>query len=142
MNAVDRRAARRVVVVTIMLLIAAAHVIGLGRYLRGEWSALYSSYFSDIVIPFGYYFLLILPASQWQFLRTWETKSAAVFLLASTAETLQYFGIPLLGSTFDPLDYVMYAIGATAAAVVDTQVLARLFAFWRERPSGSGATLA
>jgi len=54
--------------------------------------------------------------------------------MASAAETLQYFGVAVLGSTFDPLDYVMYGIGAISAAVVDTQVFARAFGFWtRER---------
>ena len=117
MNAAQRFAARRGVVLGINLLIAAAHVIGIGRYLQGELSALYSSYFSDIVIPFGYYFLLFLPESRRRFLSRWETKAAIVFLLPSAAETLQYFGVPVLGSTFDPLDYVMYAIGAVSAAI-------------------------
>ncbi len=130
-NAAQGYAARRWVVLGIMFLIAAAHVIGIGRYLHGESSALYSSYFSDIVLPFGYYFLLFLPESQWRFLGRWETKASIVFLLPSAAETLQYFGVWLLGSTFDPLDYVMYAIGALSAAIVDTQVFARAFGFWR-----------
>ena len=131
MNAAQRFAARRGVVLGIMLLIAAAHVIGIGRHLQGELSALYSSYFSDTVIPFGYYFLLFLPESQWRFFSRWETKAAIVFLLPSAAETLQYFGVPVLGSTFDPLDYVMYAIGAISGAIVDTQVFGRTFSFWR-----------
>ncbi len=130
MNATPRSSGRRTVVVSIMLLIAAVHIIGIGRYLQGELSALYSSYFSDIVIPFGYYFLLCLTESQWPFFSRWETKSASVFLLASAAETLQYFGVSVLGSTFDPLDYIMYGIGAISAAVVDTQVFARAFGFW------------
>ncbi len=133
MNLAQRIAARRRIIIAIMLLIAAAHVIGIGRYLQGEWSALYSSYFSDIMIPFGYYFLLRLPESQWRFLSGWETKAAIVFLLASAAETLQYLGIPVLGSTFDPLDYAMYAIGAIFAAIVDTRIFARTFGFWAER---------
>ncbi len=133
MNADRRLAARRGVVISIMLIIAAAHVIGIGRYLQPDLSALYSSYFSDIVIPFGYYFLLVLPQSQWPFLSRWETKAAIVFLLASAAETLQYFGVPVLGSTFDPVDYAMYATGAISAAIVDTQVFARTFGFWAER---------
>ena len=133
MNATQRFAARRGVVVGIMLLIAAAHVVGIGRYLQGELSALYSSYFSDIVIPFGYYFLLFLPESQGRFFSRWETKAAIVFLLPSAVETLQYSGVPVLGATFDPLDYVMYAIGAISAAIVHTQVFARAFGFWAER---------
>ncbi len=131
MNAAQGFAARGGVVLGIMFLIAAAHVIGIGRYLPGELSGLYSSYFSDIALPFGYYFLLFLPESQWPCLGRWETKASIVFLMASTAETLQYLGIPLLGSTFDPLDYVMYGIGAISGAIVDIQVFSRIFGFWR-----------
>lgn len=57
-------------------------------------------------------------------------KAAIAFLLPSIAETCQYVGIPVLGSTFDLLDYLMYGIGAMSAVVVDTQVFPRIFAFW------------
>ncbi len=40
-------------------------------------------------------------------------------------------GIPLLGSTFDPLDYMVYGAGALTAVVVDTQLRAQMFAWWR-----------
>jgi hypothetical protein len=63
-------------------------------------------------------------------LRRWEAKSAIAFLIPSIAETCQYFGVPVLGSTFDPLDYLMYGIGAIAAAAVDTQVFSRMFDSW------------
>jgi hypothetical protein len=53
-----------------------------------------------------------------------------MILLPSIAETCQYFGIPVLGSTFDPWDYLMYVTGTTAAAIVDTQVFPRIFDFW------------
>ncbi len=121
---------RRAVIVCIMLLIAAAHVIGFGRYLQGEYYRLYCSYFSDIVMPFGFYFLFCQAELQGPVLRRWETKLALTFLLPAIAETCQFFGIPVLGSTFDPLDYLMYAIGASAAAVVETQVFSRVFHFW------------
>jgi len=63
-------------------------------------------------------------------LERWEAKLAMAFLLPSLAETLQYFGIPVLGSTFDPLDYLMYGIGSMSAAIVETQVFSQIFVFW------------
>lgn len=120
----------------IVLLIAAAHVVGIGRHLQPEWAALYSSYFSDLVLPFGFYFLLFLPDTRWPLLARWEVKAAAVFLMAAAAETLQYLGVDALGTVFDPLDYVMYAAGVTLAACVDTQLLRRTVAFWREGTLG------
>ncbi len=51
-------------------------------------------------------------------------------VVPSIAETCQYFGIPVLGSTFDVLDYLMYAAGALTAVVVDRELLARAFRWW------------
>jgi hypothetical protein len=121
---------RQWVVVSIMLLIAAAHVIELGRYLPVQLATLYSSYFSDFILPFGCYFLLYMAEPQLPFLRRWAVKLGIAFLLPAVAETLQFFGVYALGSTFDPLDYIMYAAGAGCAALVDTQVFPRLFDFW------------
>jgi hypothetical protein len=122
---------RRAIVLSIMLAIAALHVAGIGRHLQPHWGALYASYFSDLALPFGVYFLLLLPEPEWPLFDRWETRSFVVFGMAAVAETLQRFGVWALGSTFDPLDYVMYAVGVLVAAFVDTQVMARAFAFWR-----------
>jgi hypothetical protein len=113
-----------------MILIAAVHIFRMGSYLQGELFNLYYSYFSDIALPFGCYFLLCTVEVPGPVLWHWEAKSAIVFLMPSIAETLQYFGVPVLGSTFDPLDYVMYAVGAISAALVDRQVFSRVFGFW------------
>jgi hypothetical protein len=129
---------RRAVVFSIMALIAAVHIFRLGSYLQGELHAFYYSYFSDVIIPFGFYFLLCLTEQHVPVLRHWEVKLAIAFLTPSIAETCQYFGIPVLGSTFDPLDYLMYGIGALSAAVVDVQVFSRVFDFWtKEQPESA-----
>lgn len=130
MNNVLNLPKRRAVIICIIMLIAAAHILRLGTYLPGEFHHFYSSYFSDFVIPFGCYFLLCATELQMPFFRHWEAKLAISFLMPSIAETCQYFGIPILGSTFDLLDYFMYGIGAMSAVIVDTQVFSRLFVFW------------
>ena len=121
---------RRAVIVCIMLLIAAVHILRVGSYLQGELYNFYYSYFSDVVLPFGGYFLLCATELQMPILRHWEAKLAIAFLMPSIAETCQYFGIPVLGSTFDLLDYFMFGIGAISAVIVDTQVFPRIFNFW------------
>jgi len=121
---------RRAIIVCIMILIAAVHILRVGSYLEGELYNFYYSYFSDFVLPFGCYFLLCATELQMPILRRWETKLAIAFLMPSIAETCQYFGIPVLGSTFDLLDYLMYGKGALSAVVVDTQVFSRIFDFW------------
>ncbi len=121
---------RRAIVFSIMILIALLHILGPGRYTQGALYNFYYSYFSDLTLPFGGYFLLCMAERDMPILRRWETKLASVFLMASIAETCQYFGIPVLGETFDLLDYFMYGIGAISAGIVDTQVFSRMFDFW------------
>lgn len=122
---------RKAVVLGMMFLIAAAHIIGPGRTAQGATYVLYYSYFSDLALPFGFYFLLCMSEEQFAVLRPWWVKLAAVFAMAAFAETCQYFGVPVLGETFDSLDYLMYALGAGAAALIETQVFPRIFPFWR-----------
>lgn len=126
----SRLSKRRVVIICIMVLIAAIHIFRAGSYLSGEMLNFYYGYFSDFIIPFGGYFLICAAEQQWPLLRHWNVKLAIAFLIPSTAETCQYFGIPVLGSTFDSLDYFMYALGVTLAAVFDMQIFPRVFDFW------------
>ena len=120
---------RLVVIYSIVALVATAHILRLGSYLQGALYNFYYSYFSDFILPFTFYFLLC-GLEQIPLLRRWEAKFAIAFLIPSIAETCQYFGVPVLGSTFDPLDYLMYGLGALSAAIVDTQVFSRIFGFW------------
>lgn len=129
MSNVSDHLRRLAVVYSIVALVAAVHIFRLGSYLQGELYNLYYSYFSDFILPFTCYFLLC-GLEQIPILRRWEVKLAIAFLIPSIAETCQYFGIPVLGATFDPLDYLMYALGALSAVVVDTQVFSRVFGFW------------
>ena len=91
---------------------------------------LYYSYFSDIIVPFGIYFLLCLNEMYTSFLRDWRVKAMLVFSFASATELLQAFGVPLLGETFDPFDFVMFGGGVLLAAFVDRCVLGRFFPHW------------
>ncbi|MFC2085156.1 hypothetical protein ACFLS9_08870 [Bacteroidota bacterium] len=118
------------VIVIIQLIIAAAHFFRIGRFFDGQLYILYYSYFSDLALPFGFYFLLCGNAQKVPFLRRWTNKAIIVFSAAATAEILQYFGIYALGITFDPVDILMYGIGVLFAAFVDTQIFPRIFKFW------------
>jgi hypothetical protein len=121
---------RSIVIVCIMIIIAADHIFRVGSYLQGNLYLLYYSYFSDLAIPFGGYFLLCAAESRMPIFRHWEVKLFAAFLIPSAAETFQYFEIPVFGSTFDLFDYLAYAIGTLSAAIVDRQVFSRIFNFW------------
>lgn len=130
MNNIISASKRRAVIICVMALIAALDIFRVGSYLHGELFNFYYAYFSDFILPFGGYFLLCAAELQIPILRHWEVKLAVAFLIPSMAETCQYFEIPVFGSTFDLLDYFMYAAGATLAAIFDTQAFSRLFIFW------------
>lgn len=117
-------------IVGILLLIALPHILRAGTWLRGSLFTLYYSYFSDLAIPFGVYFLLCLNDGRVRFLRDWRVKAALVFGAASSAEVMQAFGIPLLGQTFDPLDFVMFGGGVVLAVLVDRCLFVRIFPWW------------
>ena len=119
------------VVTTISVAIALVHMFRLGSHLNDPWFTLYYSYFSDILVPFGFYFLLALSEFSIRPLRSWWAKAIIVFLAATTTEILQAFGVPLLGLTFDPLDIVMFGAGVLLAVIVDTLIFRRIFSFWQ-----------
>lgn len=112
-----------------MILTAGIFVIG------ADWAGktvnqYFHSYFADIAIPFGYYLLLILIEDKYKFLEKWYIKAGIIFLLCSVSETLQYLGIYALAKVFDPLDYLMYALGVVLAAFFDRILFKKLFSFW------------
>jgi hypothetical protein len=121
---------KTLLVVGIMLVIALLHIIGVGNYLRASLYRLYYSYFSDIVLPFGMYFLLCLNEGRVRRLKEWYVKGLLVAGVASSMEVMQAFGIPMLGRTFDPYDFVMYVAGVLLAALVDRLILHPLLPWW------------
>ncbi len=115
-----------IVVIGIELFIALIFIVG------ADWAGenvhgFFHNYFADIALPFGFYFLLILNEDSFLFLRPWHNKALAVFLLVSTSEMLQYFGIYALATVFDPIDFVMYAGGVLLAALVDTKLISKYY---------------
>jgi hypothetical protein len=129
----ERLKKRRTVIVGIALMVAALHLFHPGIYVTGQAHGFYFSYFSDFTIPFALYFLLLQTEFQAPIMKLWQAKAAVAFLLPSISETLQYFGIWAAGIVFDPWDYAAYALGVVAAALLDRQVLNRVFVFWSEK---------
>ncbi|NLG27921.1 MAG: hypothetical protein GX557_08415 [Chloroflexi bacterium] len=127
---------RRLVVVAINLCIALLHLVDLRSHLPEPWRVLHASYFADLVMPFGAYFLLCMGQEGMPLLARWPVRLGLAFGLPALAETLQFLGVWALGVTFDPLDYAMYAAGAGSAALVDRQLLRRYAAFWRMPEDG------
>lgn len=94
-------------------------------------------YLLDILVPFAFYFLLCPHDAVFRFLRPWYVKGLPVFIIASSVEAAQWYGIPLFGRTFDPPDIVMYGMGVILAASIDTGVLPRILGFWAPKANES-----
>ena len=113
-----------------MLVLAAIHGFRIGNYLTGNAYKYYYSFASDIMLPFGAYFLLSMNEIQLRFLRKWHKKVFIVFSVMTFSEIMQFFGIYFFGVTFDWLDIIMYGLGALLAAFVDKQIFEKFVPFW------------
>jgi len=71
-------------VVGILAVIALIHLFRVGTYFRGSLFTLYYSYFSDIILPFGMYFLLCLKDDRVALLGDWRVKAMLVCGIASS----------------------------------------------------------
>jgi len=118
------------IVILIQVLIALIHIFRLGQLFNGRAYDLYYGYFSDLILPFGAYFLLSMNDATNPFLRKWYVKAGIVFSLASFAEICQFLGNEAWGVTFDPFDIGMYGAGVLIAAFVDVKLFAKLFGCW------------
>ena len=105
-----------------LLIIAGLFIIG-AEWANEKIHRLFHSYFADIAIPFGYYLLLVLLEDKYKPIRNWYLKAVVIFVLCSLSETLQYFGFFALARVFDPVDYIMYALGIILAAFVNKIIL-------------------
>lgn len=114
---------RRAVAGGVVLAVALVHLFRLGTYLPRSLHGLYYGYASDILVPLGAYYILCLSEANLAFVRDWRAKAALVFGVASVAEICQGLGVPVLGSTFDPWDFVMFALGVVLAVLLDRTAL-------------------
>ena len=126
-----RRRLRSVVAVTIAVPVGLLHFVT-GSHYQGPYPVFVNGYMIDILLPFAAYFLLV--PRKLAPLRSWLTKGLLVFGVGASVEIAQFFGIPILGRTFDPLDFVMYGLGVALAVACDVVVFPRVFPSWRQAP--------
>jgi hypothetical protein len=124
------------IIILIQVAIAMIHIFRLGQIFQGQAYNLYYSYFSDFILPFGAYFLLSLNDVTISVFRKWYIKAGLIFALTTFAEICQFFGIEVLGVTFDPIDILMYGIGVSIAALIDVKVFAKYLGFWTNPMNG------
>ena len=125
----DKQNKRVRLVIFIELVIASIFIIGADWANRSSY-IFFQSYYADIFLPFGFYFLLSIKGDDSKYFSAWWKKALAIFTLTATSETMQYFGIFALARVFDPLDYVMYGLGVMLAVLVDRVIFTKTFSFW------------
>jgi hypothetical protein len=125
---------KKVVIVSVVIPIALLHFITGSNY-RGPYPGFVNGYLLDILLPLAFYFLLCLSGVSLS--RSWAVKSILVFGVGAVVEIAQFFGVPIFGRTFDPVDFVMYGLGVIFAAILDTAVFPRIFRFWAPEPNES-----
>jgi hypothetical protein len=126
---------RKVIVVFIAVAVGLLHFVT-GPGYRGPFPVIINGYMIDVLLPFA--MVLVLGIADQSVLRSAIARGGLVFAIGAITETLQYFGVPIFGRTFDPLDYLMFGIGIALAAVFERVVLSRIPAGVRPRP-GNGA---
>ena len=114
---------RKVIVVAIALFVALLHLVT-GPSYGGPFPGFVNGYLIDVLLPFAMF--LVLGVGDWPLARRPWPRALAVFAVGAITETLQAFGVPILGRTFDPLDYVMFALGIGLALLFERHVLKRL----------------
>jgi hypothetical protein len=113
----------RVIVVVICLGVGGLHFVT-GPSYDGPFPAFVNGYLIDLLLPFAMY--LLLGIQEFEVFRGRTTRLVLVFGVGFVTETLQYFGVPLFGRTFDPLDYLMFAAGIGGAIVFEWAVFSRI----------------
>ena len=115
--------ARKLLVVAIAVVVGLLHFVT-GPTYRGPLPVVVNGYMIDVLLPFA--MVLVLGVANIAFLRSPFARAAVKFGVGATTETLQALGVPIFGRTFDPLDYLMFAIGATLAVGFERFVLSRI----------------
>jgi hypothetical protein len=114
---------RKVIVVLIAVVVGLLHFVT-GPSYRGPFPAFVNGYLIDILLPFSMF--LLLGVAELPILSGGLARGAIVFAIGAASETLQYFGVPIFGQTFDPLDYLMFGVGIGLAALFEKLVLSRI----------------
>ena len=110
---------RKAIVVFIALAVGLLHFLT-GPGYRGPAPVFVNGYMIDVLLPFA--MVLVLGIADQSLLRSDLARGGLVFAIGAIAETLQYFGVPIFGSTFDPLDYLMFGIGIGLAVAFERVV--------------------
>lgn len=113
-------------IVLISLSVGLLHFL-IGPNYQGIFQKFVNGYLIDILLPMNVY--LLLQISLRKNISVFLARIIAALLTFSfgtTVEILQFYDIPLFGSTFDIWDIVMYGLGTGLGVAVDLTIINRL----------------
>ena len=129
---------RKIIVVFIAVVTGLLHFLTGPKY-HGPFPSFINGYMIDILLPFAMY--LVLGVANQSIIRSGVARGVFVFAIGAISETLQYFGVPIFGRTFDVFDFLMFGIGIGLAAIFEWTVLPGIQAGIPTRPdNGTGQT--
>jgi len=130
MNLLSKYMTKRLIITIIALTVGALHFIK-GENYQGPFTIFVNGYLIDILLPMTLYLLLSL--FQNKIIRSPLFRACVVFGFGCVVEASQYFGHPIFGSTFDPLDILAYASGVLLGILLDLVLLPRLIPLWLDQ---------
>jgi hypothetical protein len=111
------------IIVSISIFVALLHFI-IGPDYQGIGSDFVHGYLIDILLPMNLYLLLQISIRKKISVNKTRIISAIfTFAFGTSVEILQYYKIEFLGSTYDPLDILMYGIGVGLGIAVDLIII-------------------
>ena len=127
---VGKTMTRKFAITVIALVVAALHFLTGAKY-QGPFPIFVNGYLIDILLPMTLFLLLGLFPNK--FFRSPFFRSLAVFGFGCFVEMSQYFGYPVFGSTFDPLDILAYAGGVLLGVFLDLVLFPRWIPRWSQQ---------
>jgi hypothetical protein len=106
---------KRAFVVILAIIVAILHFV-IGPEYGGPFKDFFTGYLIDILLPFFLYFLFTLNINQ---TKQKIAVGVGIFVFGTVIEYLQYQGVGIFGSTFDPYDFVAYFVGIGSAILLD-----------------------
>lgn len=111
------------IIVAISLFVGLLHFL-VGPNYDGMFKIFIRGYLIDIMLPMNMYLLLqLFLRKNMTIYRSRLFGAAFTFAFGVMVEVSQYYDIDLFGSTFDPIDILMYAIGIGIGFSIDLTIL-------------------
>jgi hypothetical protein len=110
-------------IVGLSLLVASMHFV-IGSDYSGIFKNFVRGYLIDLILPMNLYLLLqISLRKKVSIAKSRVIGAISTFSFGVIVEILQLLKIKFLGSTYDPLDIVMYGIGVIIGLLVDYTII-------------------